>query len=75
MAQHRTTLPLEPLLATGKITITQLAKRTGKHRAQVQRWKRLGVNIRQADILACSLNLHPTQVWGNDFYQPLSVKR
>lgn len=68
-----TRLPLEPLFEAGHYANSgELARATGLKHGQIRDLRSRGVTIRQADQLACAVNLHPTQVWGPAFYQPIS---
>lgn len=75
------TLPLAPLLrasgadhlpagrwATGELCpITGLARMLNMHRRTIHRYALKGLSLDQADHAACSLNLHPANVWGREW--------
>ena len=49
--------------------ISELSRMTGAHRRSIQRWKREGVSISGADIVASALGCHPVEIWGEQFFQ------
>jgi transcriptional regulator with XRE-family HTH domain len=58
---------VEPVLALG-LPIAELARRTGIDGAQFHRWKRgRSIPAARADQIACSLGLHPVQLWPDWF--------
>lgn len=50
-------------------TVSGLARAAGVPRETIQRWKREGVTVNGADLVADALGLHPAEIWGDDFYQ------
>lgn len=56
-----------PVLALG-VPIVEIARRSGIDSAQIHRWKRgAGIPAAKADQLACSLGVHPAQLWPDWF--------
>lgn len=45
-----------------------LAVCVGVSHKQIDRWKRDGIGLRQADDAACHLGVHPYAVWGDDWF-------
>ena len=35
----------------------------------ISKWRRFGIDIYNADEWCVRLGYHPTEIWGNDFYQ------
>lgn len=58
--------PFEPLLdAAGRPNLKHLARVCGAHPRQIYRWRETGLSDEHADRAACSLGLHPMNVWPN----------
>lgn len=68
-----TILPIEPLMAASGYTVaSEFGKQLGLTRGAVEAIKtRGGVPIMRADSMAVRLGLHPLNVWGDAFFQPL----
>ena len=49
--------------------LAELARRTGEHPRQVQRWKHRGIPLERADSMAIALGLHPAEVWGDEWWE------
>lgn len=62
-------LPLDPLLVVAGVTdLVVLAERVGVTRRQVDRWRHEGFGIDAADRVATAVGLHPSMVWGSDWW-------
>lgn len=59
---------IEPCLAHH--TISDLARTIGIDRAQVQRWKRVGLTPPAADRVAIALGHHPFELWPDWYDEP-----
>ncbi|HET6963631.1 MAG TPA: helix-turn-helix domain-containing protein [Acidimicrobiales bacterium] len=56
--------PLEKVAGEGKVL--GLARAMGlKWREYVYRWRARGLSVWEADVLACRLGMHPSEVWGD----------
>lgn len=63
-------LPFEPLrvmFAEGT-SDTQIAQAVEKHHGVIQRWKRKGLSIYTADKIACHIGVHPSHIWGEEWW-------
>lgn len=49
--------------------ISRLARTAGVPPHSIYRWKREGLTINGADLIAAALGHHPVQIWGNEFFQ------
>ena len=48
---------------------SEFARRVGIDRAQLLRWRREGgITLDGADRIADALGLHPTELWGDDYW-------
>ena len=73
-------LPLAPLAAHVRAQdlpdyrrgLAELARQTGVHVRQVQRWKHSGIPLERADSMAIALGLHPAEVWGDEWWEAAS---
>lgn len=67
-----TKLPLEPLMLAGRYaTAGELGLVLDRTRSCIQRLKNDGVPIHRADQFAIACGFHPSEVWGDDYYQAL----
>lgn len=67
-----TKLSLEALMVAARCdTAGELARMLGLTNSNVRALRSRGVPIHRADEFACKIGLHPTQVWGEEFYQAL----
>jgi hypothetical protein len=63
-------LPLEPLLDVVDGNVSHLATFLGVHRWTVQQARTTGLDVFTADRWACTLRLHPVEVWGDAWHEP-----
>lgn len=65
--QRQPHLPLAPLMVyadSGK----HLALKVGMHLRQIDRWRKEGLTYYHADLAAVRLGLHPSHIWGDDWW-------
>lgn len=55
------------VVATGGLSVTELAQRAGVSRRGMTRYVTAGVPERTADAIAVALGLHPGEVWAEWF--------
>ena len=58
-------LPLGRLMIAYRVSMLELARRSGEHPRQLHRWQGYGVTVFQADRLAMAIGHHPVEVWGS----------
>ena len=74
---HR--LPIRPLLdwidaqAGEPVPLRQVADILGVHNKQVHRWTRLDLCLDHADRAAIRLGVHPTAIWGDQFWAGTAI--
>lgn len=47
----------------------ELARYCGVHLRQMQRWAHEGLTERYADRIACRLGVHPSWIWGDEWWR------
>jgi hypothetical protein len=65
------TLPMGPLLElwdTGT-SMSLVAEACGHHRKVLTGWATTGIPIGRADTIASRLGLHPSLIWGDDWWR------
>ena len=63
-------LPVTPLLALWDpgTDLTTIAEACGHSRAAVRHWMENGVTATKADEIACRIGRHPSNVWGQAWW-------
>jgi len=72
MKKSRTThkLPFEPLrtMFVDGTSDARIAEAIDKHCSVINRWKRKGLPIYTADKIACHIGVHPSHIWGEEWW-------
>jgi hypothetical protein len=65
------TLPMGPLLALwdADTPMSLVAEACGHHRKVLTGWATTGIPIGRADTIASRLGLHPSLIWGDDWWR------
>jgi hypothetical protein len=66
-------LPLDPLLRATRMTPTELRNAVNTFSANITRAQRDGLSVEVADRWAVRLNLHPVEVWDEQWIEALAV--
>lgn len=69
-------LPAEPLftLFHDYPTNRQIADALRKSSSTIQQWRKQGIPIYQADEVACHIGLHPSHIWGEQWWNTAETK-
>lgn len=62
----------KPIRLDGEVFVDRLIKdnrQAGINTNVISKWRRFGIDIYNADEWCVKLGYHPTEIWGNDFYQ------
>lgn len=65
------TLPVPPLLAlwSEETPMTVVAEACGHQRKAFTNWMTTGIPVGRADAIAARLGLHPSLIWGDDWWR------
>lgn len=68
-------LPVEPLLTMFRhdMTETEIAAAVKKHPTTVRNWRINGIPQYIADEVACHMGVHPSHIWGEQWWQSISI--
>jgi hypothetical protein len=68
-------LPVQPLLTmfNADISDSQIGISLRKSRRTIQEWKAKGVPFYEADRVACHIGVHPSHIWGEQWWQSTSA--
>ena len=64
-------LPAEPLfsLFNDELSDTQMAVALRSSRRNIIKWRKHGIPFYSADEVACQIGVHPSYIWGNQWWQ------
>lgn len=64
-------LPAEPLFSmfNGELSDAQMAIALRSSRTRINRWRKNGIPFYQADEVACQIGVHPSHIWGKQWWQ------
>lgn len=68
-------LPAQPLLSMFRDDMSeqQIAIAVRRSRRTIQDWKNKGIPQYQADEVACFIGVHPSHIWGEEWWQSISI--
>ena len=69
-------LPFEPLLSMfhDELSDRQIAEAIRRSRQTVYQWKMRGIPQYEADEVACLIGVHPSHIWGEQWWQSISIR-
>lgn len=72
----RRVLPAEPLFTmfNGELSDVAMADALRKSRTTIQQWRKQGIPIYQADEVACRIGLHPSHIWGEQWWNTTNTE-
>jgi|688.fasta_scaffold155037_8 hypothetical protein len=64
-------LPAEPLFSmfNGELNDAQMAAALRLKRSRIGYWRKYGIPFYQADEVACHIGVHPSYIWGKQWWQ------
>jgi hypothetical protein len=64
-------LPAEPLFSifNGELSDGQMAIALRLSRSCINKWRKHGIPFYQADEVACHIGVHPSHIWGKQWWQ------
>jgi hypothetical protein len=71
----RDRLPAEPLFTmfNDDLSYRQIGIQLGRTRRTLQEWKVKGIPFYEADKVACHIGVHPSHIWGEQWWQLTSA--
>ena len=74
--RHQTRkLPAQPLITMFRddLTHNQIAHILHRDRNTLRRWIERGIPQYEADKVACLIGVHPSHIWGEEWWQSISI--